>query len=130
MGAAGSGKGLKKNGWRTRQPLRGASKKKAPAENAGPLRGFDGCYLVPITASLQAFATLNFTTFFAGIFMAAPVWGFLPVLAFLFTSTSLPMPGIVKEFLASLYESCARVFIISAAIFLVTPVFFAIESVT
>jgi hypothetical protein len=53
-------------------------------------------------ASLAAFANLNFSTFFAGITIVAPVAGFLPILFFLFTTTSFPKPGITKDFLASL----------------------------
>ena len=43
------------------------------------------------------------TTFFAGIFISSPVAGFLPILAFLLSRTSLPIPGIVNclFFLAS-----------------------------
>jgi len=48
------------------------------------------------TASLQAFATLNFTTVFAGILMWRPVLRFRPILALRFDFTSLPIPGIIN----------------------------------
>jgi hypothetical protein len=54
------------------------------------------------TDSLHAFAMRNFTTVLAGIWMDSPVLGFLPILALRSTSTSFPIPGIVKEFGASL----------------------------
>src|SRR5258706_16110974 len=44
-------------------------------------------------ASFTAFATRNFTTFFAGILIASPVAGLRPMRAFLSTRTSRPMPG-------------------------------------
>ena len=39
-------------------------------------------YFLPRIASLAALATLNFTTFLAGILMVSPVAGFLPIRAF------------------------------------------------
>jgi hypothetical protein len=62
-------------------------------------------YFAPKTASFAALAIRNFITFLAGILIAAPVAGFLPMRAFRFTRTSLPSPGKVKAFLASLYAS-------------------------
>src|SRR2546430_17090326 len=56
----------------------------------------------PSTATLQAFATRDFTTRLAGILMGSPVCGLRPIRAFRFTKTSLPRPGKVKGFLASL----------------------------
>ena len=48
-------------------------------------------------ASLAAFATRIFTTVLAGILIASPVAGLRPMRAFLFTRTSFPIPGRVKE---------------------------------
>jgi hypothetical protein len=59
-------------------------------------------YLVPRIASFAALATRNLTTRLAGILIAAPVAGLRPMRALRLTSTSLPRPGIVKEFLAFL----------------------------
>ena len=59
-------------------------------------------YFLPRIASLAAFATRNLTTRLAGILIASPVAGLRPMRAFRFTSTSLPSPGIVNEFFASL----------------------------
>ena len=56
----------------------------------------------PFIASLAAFATRNFKTVLAGIFIVAPVAGLRPILALRFIKTSLPKPGNVKPFLASL----------------------------
>src|SRR5947199_3919641 len=56
----------------------------------------------PSTATLQAFATRNFTTRLAGILRGLPVCGLRPIRAFRFTKTRLPRPGNVKVFLASL----------------------------
>ena len=44
-------------------------------------------------ASLAALATRNFTTFLAGILIAAPVAGLRPIRAFRSTRTSRPIPG-------------------------------------
>ncbi len=62
----------------------------------------DGYFFAPKIASLAALATRNFTTRLAGILIVAPVAGLRPMRALRFTSTSLPRPGIVKEFLAFL----------------------------
>src|SRR3970040_1213123 len=64
-------------------------------------------YFFPRIASFAALATRNFTTFLAGILIASPVWGFLPMRALRFTRTSFPGPGSVKAFFASLYASAA-----------------------
>lgn len=42
----------------------------------------NGYFLVPKMASLAAFATRNFNTFFAGILICSPVCGLRPILAF------------------------------------------------
>ena len=47
-------------------------------------------------ASLAALANVNLVTVLAGILMASPVAGFLPIRAFLFTFFSAPIPGIVN----------------------------------
>lgn len=44
------------------------------------------------TASLKALPAENFGSFFAAILIVAPVWGFLPVRAFLFESENVPNP--------------------------------------
>lgn len=55
---------------------------------------YNGTVLCAFTqAPLHVLATLNLTTFFAGILMAVPVWEFLPTLAFVFISTRLPSQG-------------------------------------
>ena len=53
----------------------------------------------------------NFTTVLAGILMAAPVAGFLPMRALRFDLTSRPMPGRMKRpfFLVSFRAVAARV---------------------
>ena len=51
-------------------------------------------------ASLAALATRNLTTFLAGILMASLVAGLRLMQALRLTSTSLPMPGMVKPFCA------------------------------
>jgi hypothetical protein len=45
-----------------------------------------------LTVSLKALPAENFGSFFAAILIVAPVWGFLPVLAFLFESENVPKP--------------------------------------
>src|SRR5207245_8449603 len=84
----------------------------------------------PSTATLQALATRNLTTRLAGILMGSPVCGLRPIRAFRFTKTSLPRPGKVKVFLASLQARAARCSSSSPAAFLVTPIFSARYPVT
>src|SRR5206468_9130854 len=84
----------------------------------------------PSTATLQAFATRNFTTRLAGILRGSPVCGLRPIRAFRLTKTSLPRPGKVKVFLASLQARAARCSSSSPAAFLVTPIFSARYPVT
>src|ERR1039458_5095221 len=67
-----------------------------------------GYFFAPRIASLAALATRNLTTRLAAILMVSPVAGFRPMRALRFTSTILPSPGIVKEFLAFLYASATR----------------------
>src|SRR5687768_13625003 len=67
-----------------------------------------GFYFALRTASLQAFATRNFTTFLAGILIVSPVAGLRPMRALRFTKTSLPKPGKVKLFLAFLDRKSTR----------------------
>ncbi len=59
-------------------------------------------------ASFAFFETRNFTTRLAGILISSPVAGLRPMRALRFTRTSLPTPGIVKLFFASLYASAVR----------------------
>src|SRR5277367_3524203 len=61
-------------------------------------------------ASFTAFATRNFTTFFAGMLIVAPVAGFLPIRALRSTRTSLPSPGSANTpvFFTSFTAVCAR----------------------
>jgi len=67
-----------------------------------PLYFFDGTI-----ASLAVFAILIFTTVLAGILIALPVAGLRPMRAFLFTRTSFPIPGRVKD-LTFLVSDTAR----------------------
>jgi len=57
----------------------------------------------PNTASLHGFATVILITLRAGIVICSPVAGFLPTLAFLWTTFIIAIPGIVNFlfFLAS-----------------------------
>src|SRR4030066_1918094 len=87
-----------------------------------------GYYFFPGIASFAALATRNFTTFLAGILIASPVWGFLPMRALRFTRTSLPRPGSVKAFFASLYASAAMSSRICTANFFLMLAFFAMWS--
>ena len=59
-------------------------------------------FFVPRIASFAVLATRNFITLFAGILMLSPVAGSRPILALRLCRTSLPMPGMVKPFLACL----------------------------
>src|SRR5664280_1374021 len=54
-------------------------------------------FLIYFTASFKPFPALNTATFFAAILMALPVWGFLPVRAFLFLTANVPNPTSVTE---------------------------------
>jgi hypothetical protein len=78
-------------------------------------------------ASLAAFATRNFTAFFAGILIAAPVAGLRPMRALRSTRTSRPSPGITNTpfFLTSLIALPASVVIKELATFFVTSHFSA-----
>src|SRR5271157_2857154 len=78
-------------------------------------------FLLPGTiASLAAFAILIFTTVLAGILIVAPVAGLRPMRAFLFTRTSFPIPGRVKDpvFLVSETASPATSSMIMPEVFL------------
>ena len=54
----------------------------------------DGELSVYFTASFRPFPALNTGTFLAAILMTAPVWGFLPVRAFLLVIPNVPKKAI------------------------------------
>jgi hypothetical protein len=76
-------------------------------------------------ASLAALAILIFTTVLAGILIVALVAGLRPMRAFLFTRTSFPIPGRVKEpaFLVSEMANAATSSMIPEEVFLVSSNF-------
>ena len=81
--------------------------------------------LAPRIASFAAFATRNFTTFLALIWIVSPVAGLRPMRALRFTRTSLPKPGTVKPFFAFLYANAERASSAAAACFLLMTAFSA-----
>src|SRR5438093_1702568 len=75
------------------------------------------------TESFACLAMRNLSTRFAGIEIASPVAGLRPILALRSTTTSLPTPGNVNPFRASLYASIASSSSTVATCFFARPVF-------
>lgn len=79
-------------------PVHRAGLRQLPSGHIGAPR--HAHFFGPKMASLAALATRNLTTFLAGILMASLVAGLRLMQALRLTSTSLPMPGMVKPFCA------------------------------
>jgi len=77
------------------------------------------------TASLRPFPALNTGTFFAAIFIVAPVWGFLPVRAFLLLTRNVPKPTSVTAapYLSAFWIAANVASIAASASFLVHVTF-------
>ena len=80
-------------------------------------------FLGGIIDSLQGLDKRNFTTVFAGIWIASPVAGLRPFLFGLLRKTSFPRPGMMNtpDFFVSLYASCTNTSKKAATSFLERP---------
>src|SRR4030042_569548 len=80
---------------------------------------------VYFTASFRPFPALNTGTFLAAILMTAPVWGFLPVRAFLLLTPNVPNPTSVTAlpFLSAFWIAANVAPTASAASFLLHVTF-------
>src|SRR5665647_1372500 len=80
---------------------------------------------VYFTASFRPFPALNTGTFFAAILMTSPVWGFLPVRAFLLLTPNVPNPTSVtaSPFLSAFWIAASVAPTASAASFLLHVTF-------
>ena len=90
---------------------------------------FFGNYCTILLSSLPG---LNFTTFLAAIVIGLPVWGFLPVLAFLFERENEPKPtrATLSPFLKESVVVSTKASIAFLASAFVRFAFLAIESIS